>query len=285
MKQICNIFLAILLLSACTERIDIHTDEAAPKLIIYGKISTEHQRQVINITRSTGYFADSKPEGVSGAEVEVTSSDNMSYRFSCAGNGNYVSNDNFSGAEGETYQLQVRIDFDGDGIQETYEASSYLPHKIEIDGIRIVPSRIFDQLIEIQLSADLPEKKDGVANGYNLHFYHNERALNDSLKSFSIFSDEYINTRRLDTLTCYYISKERDNIDLAPRDIIKVRVEVITRDYLEFITDAQNEISGSMPLFGGPPANVRTNIWCREKNMPVMGFFTAFSVDEITTMY
>ncbi|MDR1120551.1 MAG: DUF4249 domain-containing protein [Dysgonamonadaceae bacterium] len=284
MKQICNIFLAILLLSACTERIDIHTDEAAPKLVIYGKISTDHQRQVVNITRSTGYFADGKPEGVHGAEVEVTSS-GRTYHFSYAGNGNYVSDANFSGEEGETYQLQVRLDFDEDGIQETYEASSYLPHRIRIDDIRIVPSRIFDQLIEIQLSADLPEKKDGIANGYNLHFYHNDRALNDSLKNFSTFSDEYINTRRLDTLTCYYISEKRDDVDLMPQDIIKVRVEVITRDYLEFITDAQNEISGSMPLFGGPPANVRTNIRCREKNMPVMGFFTAFSVDEIATMY
>jgi hypothetical protein len=285
MKQICNIILAALLLSSCTERIDIHTDETAPRLIIYGKVSTDYQQQVINITRSTGYFADSKPEGVHGADIKITSSDNSNYRFFDAGDGNYVSNISFSGKEGETYQLQVRFDFDEDGIPETYEASSYLPHKIKIDGMRLVPSRISERLIEIQLSADLPEKKGGVSNGYSLHFYRNESTLNDSLKNFSIFDDEHINTRRLDTITCYYISKEKDGIHLNPGDKIKVRAEVITRDYLEFITDAQNEISGSIPLFSGPPANVRTNIRCKEKNMPVLGFFTAFSVAEMTTIY
>jgi hypothetical protein len=279
----CGLVAALLL--SCTERIDIRTDDAAPRLVVYGKISTDTMAHTVSITRSTGYFAAGKPEGVSDAEVKIFDDAGGEYLLFYQGDGNYRTHPGFSGVEGRTYRLEVTCDGDGDGVRETFEASSWLPIKGKVDGLRIVPSAIFRDALEIQLSADLPEKRNGIPNAYNIHFYQENKALNDSLKNFTIFDDEYIITQRLDTLACYYIFADDENIKLQPGDKIRVRVDVITKEYADFLTEAQQEMRGSVPLFSGPPADVRTNIRCRVKNISAAGFFTAFSFDEMDTVY
>ncbi|MDR2627360.1 MAG: DUF4249 domain-containing protein [Dysgonamonadaceae bacterium] len=273
------------LLPACTERIDILTDNAAQRLVIYGKISTEAQAHTVSITRSTGYFSTEKPEGVTDARVTLTGSDGTGYTLDHSENGNYNTPPGFSGQEGVTYHLEVTLDFDGDGTPETYEATSFLPPKATIKGLRVVPSQAMKRVMEIQLTVDLPEKQNGIPNAYNLHFFQNGKALNDSLKNFTIFDDEHIITQRLDTFACYYLFEDEHDRKLQPGDSIAVIGDVITKEYADFLTEAQQEIRGSIPLFSGPPADVRTNIRCREKNIPVAGFFTAFSQDKMTVVY
>ena len=64
----------ILTTVSCTERIDIKTDDAPPRLVIYGYISTDTTQHSIQITRSAGYFTTESPEGLSHAIVTISDS-------------------------------------------------------------------------------------------------------------------------------------------------------------------------------------------------------------------
>ena len=68
-------------------------------------------------------------------------------------------------------------------------------------------------------------------------------------------------------------SRDQDEEVLEPGDIVTVEMNSIGEEYANFLWDAQSEISGSNPLFSGPPANVKGNI-----NNGAIGFFAAYSV-------
>jgi hypothetical protein len=50
----------------------------------------------------------------------------------------------------------------------------------------------------------------------------------------------------------------------------------ITKEYFEFLIEAQAEISPKTPLFSGPSSNVKSNI-----SNDALGFFTAYSLRRV----
>ncbi len=287
MKQSIIFFLLSLsVLTACTERIDIHTDDAPPQLVIYGYITTDMRMHTIQITRSSGYFATTKPEGISGATVQIVSDGGEVFDLTEDPNapGVYQTEYNVYGVEGETYTLNVSLDFDNDGNAEIYTASSYLPLPVQIDSISLAPAP-FEDMIEIRVSGYLPERQKDPQNYYSMHVYGNNVLLNDSLKGFELFDDKYLNTREIKNLACFYLDQGEEKTKIQPGDRITLRIDAITKAYADFINEAQSEARGSIPMFSGPPANISTNIRCVKGNVKVSGFFTAFSGRESSTVY
>ena len=276
------VWYVILMMAAvsCTERIDIKTDDAPPRLIIYGYISTDTTRHTIRITRSAGYFSTDSPEGVSHATVTIT--DNDGRMIPLAENdtvpGLYQTANDVYGEENKIYTLEVQLDFDGDHVPEIYQASAYLTPINQINAVGLQASPLFKNMVEVLLYAqDMPEE-----NFYSIFVYINDVILNPDIDQFFVMDDLFFNGQYMDGVTCYFLDQNPDREDnneiLHKGDKLTLNINAIPKEYAIFISNVQSEIRGSNPIFGGPPANVETNIQCINPKdaVPVSGFFTAF---------
>jgi hypothetical protein len=55
-----------ILLSSCTEMIEVQTNDTDPVLVVYGSVTTETSYQTIEISRSAPYFKNDSNLQVSG---------------------------------------------------------------------------------------------------------------------------------------------------------------------------------------------------------------------------
>lgn len=277
---------ALLFLFACRERININTEASPPRLVIYGYITTDTMQQSIRITRSSGYFVSTPPEGISNANVSISyDGGTIELTESPEDRGLYLTSPDVYGIAGKTYTLHASLDFDGDGTPEEYEASSYLPFPATLDSASIIPFPAMKDFLQVLIWGSLPEES---SNYFSFHFFRNSVAMNDSLRGFNIVQDDYIKTKEFAALPIFQLNQERDKYKLSLGDTVTVQVESLTSEYATFIQNAQDEYRGSIPLFSGPPANVETNISCllpAGSKTEISGFFTAYSKDRVSTIY
>ncbi len=280
-----TLFIALCSLLACTERIDIKTEDAPEHLVIYGYITNDTTSHAIRITRSAGYFATTSPVGVSDAQVVIRSgNEEITLTESPGTPGLYLTAPNIFGREGSTYTLQVSLDFDGDGQTETFQAQSTMPYSAPVDSITLIPSPVFDDVIEVQLYGSLPPNPRSY---FSFHASRNHEALNDSLSGYFIVSDEHIKQDNFAGLSCFYLDQEEDESRLTPGDTVTLRVSVLPKNYADFLENARHELGGTNPIFGGPPANVETNIapLTNPAGIPISGFFSAYSCQQQFRVY
>lgn len=287
-KQILTHGLLLLLLSlsllSCEERIDIHTEASAPHLVIYGCLTDDITRHSIRITRSTGYFVSTKPEGISQATVTIREEGGKTYLLTenKSEPGLYQTDSHFAGKAGKTYTLNVSLDFDNDGLPEEYEATSTLPAPARVDSIDYRPSEVFDDFVEILLWGNMP---DGEGNYLSLQLFVNNYKREVSLEDYVLLDDEYIGKKEIIGVPCYYHDLE----DWAFEDgtLLTLQVDAIPKEYFTFISNAQDELRGGNPLFSGPPANIKTNIRSTDpaSQIPISGFFTTVSRDKASVVY
>lgn len=272
-------------ISSCTKRIDINTEASPPRLVIYGYITSDTTQHEIRITRSSSYFATTKPEGISHATVSISSSDKI---FQLTENPNepglYQTESNVFGIEGETYTLSVSLDFDEDGKPELYEATSFLPYAPEVDSIGFRDSDLIDNFIEVLLWGMMPDYEE---NYLSFHIFRNGEQITSHLEDYFVIDDEYLDKKEIIGVPCFYLDQEEEDDLLQDGDYITVRVDGITEEYATFIENAQSELWGSDPLFSGPPANIEANIQCKSPDVqiPISGFFTAFSGKRCSAFY
>ena len=281
------VFSTILLicLFACTARIDINTEASAPRLVIYGYITTDTMQHSIRITRSSGYFSTSKPEGISDAVVTIrTDKEIFTLKESASEAGLYQTDKSVYGIEGETYRLSVTLDFDEDGQSEEYEATSYMPQAPQVDSIGFRSSDLFNDYLEVLVWGRMPELDE---NYLSFYLYRNHELVNDSLQGFFAVDDEYMDKKEIIGIPCFYLDQEEEDSKLSEGDTITVRINGITKEYTTFMNEAQSELWGSDPIFSGPPANIGTNIISKtpSEHILISGFFTAYSGNKHTTTY
>ena len=264
----------------CTERIDIKTNDAPPRLVIYGYITTDTTQHSIRITRSAGYFTTESPEGVSHAIVTISDSDGniISLTENDTVPGLYQTAPDVYGEENKTYTLDVQLDFDGDHVTEHYQSSAYLTPINHIDSVGLKASLIFKNMVEVLLYAqDMPEE-----NFYSIFIAINDSVINPTINRFFVMDDLFFNGHYMNGVACYYLNQDPDrderNEILHLGDKVTLNINAISKGYATFISNVQSEIRGSNPIFGGPPANVETNIRCLnpKDGISVSGFFTAF---------
>ena len=284
LKHIIIISLLSLCAVSCTERIDISTDASESHLVIYGYITTDTMQHAVNITRSSGYFATTRPQGVSNATVTISGGGEVFALTESAEAGVYLTDANVYGIEGQTYTLNVSLDFDNDGQPEQYDASSYLPHAAQFDSIRLQVSTDYKDEIDIRIFGRLSIDKDCY---YSFHAFRNDMPLTDSLSLFMLTDGSLVGTDIMVDVACYFLDQTKEKTKLAYGDRIRLRLNVLTREYGSFLTNAQSEVFGSIPLLSGPPANVQTNIRCTSGNArsDISGFFSAYSGKECSTVW
>ena len=273
-SQICFVFLVLFVVS-CTERIEIATKDAPPRLAIYGYITTDTLQHSIRITRSAGYFSTDAPEGISNASVTISTDDTV---IILSENdeipGLYQTDANVYGVCGKTYTLDISLDFDNDNVPEHYQSSAYLTNINHIDSISLQPSPIFKSFVEILLYAqDEPEE-----NYYSIFVSINDSVINSTINDFFILDDMYFNGMYMNGVLCFYLDQEEEEERLHVGDKVTLNINAIPKEYAVFINNVRSELRGQNPIFGGPPANVETNIRCVDPQnaIPVSGFFTAY---------
>ena len=276
---ICSVFFS------CTERMDIDVDDAPSQLVIYGHITTDTMQHAITVSRSLNYFENAKPEGISHATVTICSDDETYVlQESTTEKGTYFTAPGVFGTEGKTYTLKVVVEFNG--ITGEYEASSLLPLSIRMDSVALQPSPLAGYLVDVLLYGRLPESEHSYLN---VQAFKNDVAINGKLADFSIIVSENVVDKELNGEPCLYLFKENDNSELMSQgggftaiedgDLIRIQVSSITKEYAEYVLNAQKELQGAMPIFSGPPANVKSNIRAVNPSgeSTVCGFFTAYS--------
>ena len=280
MRLLQTLIVGILLVFAgCTEAFDMRTDDADPKIVIYGALNTNQNLQEIQISSTSPYFSQVPNPPVSGANVIITSSQNeeIEYMESPVKPGTYCAVNSWSPTEGETYTLSVEVDFDNDGYPESYEATTTVPSSLELDSIRVTPITIMghDNYAINIYGQDPPEE-----NFYLFNFYVNGELTNSEITNYIITDDVFFNGEYINGITVQYFDAiseyEKDSEEVRKQstyldsgDLLDVETCMITKGYYDFLSQCMSEKRGENPMFGGPPSNIISNI-----SNGAIGYFT-----------
>jgi hypothetical protein len=251
---------------------DITTDNAAPRLVITGCITTEAMPHIISISQTVGYFGNEEVKTYSDAIVKIND-----VRLHSLGSGQYATAASFVGTPGQTYALDVELDYDGNGIPEHYTAETTVPamHVLDSVSLQLAISTTTDPVWAIFVHfQDQPGP-----NTYGAHLYINDMQYTSKIQRY------YVNVFGETTAEGQYINfpvfsirrelnwDEDEKIHLYTGDNITFELNELNTVYYDFLRAAKREISGGNPLFAGPPANVPGNI-----SGGALGVFGAYTI-------
>jgi hypothetical protein len=274
---------ALLCLNACTAPIDIETNDSKPVIVIYGCLTETLSYQQVRISGSSPYFDGRQNTSVPRAVASIHSSDNQIFDLveDPDEEGLYLTARPMAAAPGNTYTLNVEVDFDGDGVVETYSATTVMPQPAVIDSISIKPLTIMGyRHYALSLFA-----QDAPSDDYYLaRFVINDTIAAYHITDLTVFSDESVNGQYFNDVALWYFDDMDSDfpfgsdveIDTAffvrPGYRIALLFSRIEQGYFNFVNQCQREKNGENPFFGGPASNIETNI-----SNGGVGYFTAFS--------
>lgn len=269
---------AILLVSSCTEIVEIELGSTYKRLVVHGIITSDSLNHGVELTTTTDYFFNENPPPVQQATVSVAFNDTIIYLEEIANRpGIYKSSRPFRGEPGVTYFLEISdVDIDEDGDTENYAAETTMPEIAKADSITLTRfvTPFFSGYQVALWSPDPP----GV-NYYNYKLFLNGAPINRRLSDYTVQPDDFFNNNYAAGLPVGFLNDDDEDETINPGAIITLEINSITEDYYNFIVDAQSEIFGNNPLFSGPPANVPTNI-----TNNAVGIFAAYSIDRISAV-
>ncbi|MFC2111387.1 DUF4249 domain-containing protein [Bacteroidota bacterium] len=252
-------------LSSCTEKIDLVLDDSYTRIIVDGEITSETKEHQVILSKSTSYFYGEAPPPATGATVTISDGSN-SYILSESEPGVYKTSSNVQGVAGNVYTLTISdIDINGDGIDETYTASSEMKPTWAIDSITY---EIFDPTeTPVRYLINGWGQEDPEMGQYYLwRYFKNGTLETDTLDELIFVDDEGVNGSYIAGLTMFLV-------DAVVNDTITVESRSITKEYYEFINSFMLETAWNAGNFGGPPANIKTNV-----SNGGLGYFNAIEV-------
>lgn len=290
-----NIKLIILMLSgmmlflmSCTEQIDIDTADSEPVMVIYGCITNKPEYQKIYLSRSAPYFQDTHNDKISGASVKVISSENDIWEFEedSRETGTYISNGMVNGIAGQSYTLCVEYDFNKDGVMEQYFSTTTMQPPFIADSVLINRTQMSGKNL---YTANLYGQEQNGQDYYCSRCYVNDSLVSVKITRYWTFDDKMYEGQYLSGLPVYFFAdkQERDKYSddeadkltfIGKGDKVSVEMIKIERGYYNFLNQCR-EGEGGESIFGGPPANIISNI-----TNGGIGFFTAFSPFRVETI-
>ena len=266
-KKLFFIAIFAILFTSCYAPIDIETDAAAERLVVFAAFSQDIKRQYVNISKSMPYFQYGKPIAVDDAEVKVTFRQEEFVLHKDTLSGRYFI-DNLPIVESEIYILDIYYDFNRDGLEEHYQAKSRMPNSPKVDSVRMS-----DLVIEkMPILLVYGEAYHTTENNYCLYNWR----LHDTIGVFDYFMmmPEYMMNSDFQVFPLpYYLNGE-----IRRGDTLCFRVDNFNNQYAVFISQCMTETGVPTPIFSDPPAEVYTNIRCLSgEEFRVSGIFTTFS--------
>ena len=290
-KRIKYILFLLFILSvySCTEEITIHTDNSEPVIVIYGALTDEIKHQSITIGKSSPYFDNQSNPVISGAIVTITDSNNKVYELIEDGDvlGLYATATEWAVKEGFTYSLRVEVDFDSDGVKDIYEASTTILPTIEIDSISIVPIRIMGHA---NYAVNLYGVETPGQDFYLCKYTVNDSLVREKISEYQVLDDKLFNNQYIDGITLTFFDditewetdseeNRKRSVYLRSGDKVGLQMSRIPEGYFNFINQCRRGMNGSNPFFGGPPANITTNI-----SNGGVGYFSGYCINKAETI-
>lgn len=268
--QFLFILITILVVS-CTEKIDIKIeDQNTQRLVVFGSISNDTTGHMISLTKTGNYFLNQQASKVSNAIVDVSDGDSI-FRFTeiIAGSGEYFSAPDVFGIPGKTYTLNITLAEPVNG-NINYSGSCTMASINTVDSIGL---KYWDNIgeqgfYEVKIYVLDPPQ----VNYYTFNTYLNSVLLTDTITEVFITDDRLYNGNYTNGIGVQFFDQERPDQKFKPGDTVILKTSSITREYYQFLLGVQIEASPKVPLFSGPPANVKGNI-----NNDAIGFFAAYS--------
>jgi hypothetical protein len=271
MKKLIYIIPAILLIvSACTERIDIQLDSSYTRLVVFGNLTTDTTRQYVFLSKTTSYYYNEAPPPVTGAVLEISDDAGNSENLSEEEPGKYATSPLFAAIPGRTYTLRINLAEQING-QSSYIATSNVPTIHSIDSIGLVFHADWGDkgVYEVTCYYQDPPEKDF----YMFNIYKNGVLLTDTISNRAVTDDSFFNGNYTNGIGVGYLNQDKEKEVLRPGDVVTFQGCGITEDYFKFVMTLQTETGYQNPLFSGPPANVKSNV-----SDGAIGFFAAYSV-------
>ena len=280
--------LLAILFTACTTDITLDLKGATPELALEGAITTDTMAHSIYLKKTANFFSNQAAEVIAGAIVTLSDGQNtITLAEDNLKKGIYQTPATYYGVAGRTYTLTIdNVDVNSDGVNEKYMATCPINATIQLDSIDVKKERIFQQDV-FSVKAWFQEPADE-KNYYLIRLYKNDISISDSIQEWGISDDEFYNGKYITNETMMYFFADKKDELLQKGDKVTLEVSGLTKDYNKYILEVQTEFFGRNPLFGGQPANVRTNI---KQVLPVNGtnnphgYFAAYSVSWAHTVY
>ena len=274
----CYIWLtALILASACTERIDIELDSTYARLVVEGAVTTDSMNHYVMLSITSDFFANKPSPRVQNAVVELSfGEETLQLIENEETPGRYETPHAFRGEVGTTYDLDIsQLDVNEDGEEESYHASSTMAGGAELEKIELkyYPTPIVSGYTVFMYAHHPPELRDW----FGFKLVKNNDILTDSLYKYSVLSDEIFDSGYFPGLPVGFLSDDDPRQAVHPGDTITFELNCIEESYYNFVIEAQLEIAGYYPLFSGPSSNVISNI-----DNGAMGIFAAYSIQRLS---
>ncbi len=249
---------------SCTKRIDIPLRKGDERLVVEGYIFGKDSVSWVRLTKTAGYFSNTPPPPVSGAEVRVYDRNGQwQLTESASQPGWYFLRDSaFLPVAGDTFQLDIRLQQAVGGYTSYHSLTSVPPLRIHIDSIGIELAPDFKKWMVRYYGQDLPGE-----DFYLFNSKVNGKIVTDSIQLKVAREDVFFDGRYVSGGIVQVLN---DKV-LKTGDTYTLMASNITKAYFEYLRALQDEVNEKNPLFSGPPANVTGNI-----DHGALGFFTAF---------
>ena len=253
--------LLILVMVSCEKNIDVDLDNTEPQLVIEAPLNTGTGTFEVTISRTSDYF-DNAPNPTVEDAVVTLYDENSSTPLLHTGNGNYQA---VVTAESNVY-YQLKVEVDG----QVYEATSFLPPKVELEEIEIVFEEENLRFDAGYLAYYRFQDPVNVKNYYRFLFALNG-VLQDEAEYLSVLDDRILNgsfARRA-------LFQERFDSGEEVTFILR-HFDAASYDYFNSLSDIVGD--GGGPAGGvAAPGNPNSN-WSND----ALGYFSAFVDDTLT---
>ena len=278
LKNIFVSLLTLMALSSCTERVDFELDEAGEvQLVVFGEITSDTMAHAVTLSKSAPYFYNQPPEMVSNATLTLFDGvETISLSEDTEHAGVYLTPDDYAGVVGRSYRLDIsNVDVKGDGQVKTYQAETEMRPAAPVHDVAVVYNASWDGWEVGVFSQDRPEAEDY----YLFKVYRNGVLYSDSIHNYRAVDDRFFNGNEITGAFVQYFDEEKDEI-VEEGDTITLEMAGITKAYYDFIVGVNLETGPKVPLFSGPPANIKGNI-----SNGALGFFAVMEVERGSTIY
>ncbi len=239
--------LPMILLSNCTERIDLElNEEENVRLVVEAWLTTERKEHTVRLTTTSSYFENQHPPPVLGAKVQISDGTNVFELEEFRWDGTYKTAEDVQGQVGKTYTLS--IEYEG----EVYMATSTIHRVPKIDSLGYMNVYEYDdeEYDKHHLTLYVQEPK-GIGDFYVFKTHVNNQAR--SLARALLISDEFIDGN-------YMNGVELKNVGFTIGDEVRLEMLSISEEAHDFLRSILLETEWQNGLFDGPPANVKGNI-------------------------
>lgn len=291
---LCACAIIILLFSSCEKNLIVEINTNDKRLLVDGEFTNDSVIHSINLYCSGSLITGKAQTIVSGATIYVTDkTDTFYYKENIDTLGLYQTLGKCCGKGGCTYFLSIsNIDFDKDGMMDSFTANSILPVPIAFDSLVSKRGLNGDNEMAVNNYAYYKIRYNGpdYIFDYTILNNHPNRPIENRLGSGEInrFESHYKmpSITNPDSIVRWESGLSIES-DVVEGDTISYVCFNFTQKQFEFLKEFDNNTNGD-PFLDNMfdqlkvPANVSTNI---EPASKVAGYFFIYSISRISKVF